>query len=132
MKKEKQLVDPYDNQNQWHEFLCEDEYLTYLKCTIWHTDGNIIEEISSYKETPRSYQLSSGNYSTHWMLSKTKPLFFPNQPKPNKQEDLHEERYKLYCGCTFIPGYEFKHNKTLCSEIPCQMLCSEHCKKENK
>ena len=62
-------VDPYAITDKWLPFHFEDDYITYLKCQIWHTDGQSVKLISSYKETPSPKELPNGNYSSYWMIS---------------------------------------------------------------
>lgn len=68
------MINPYAIKDQWLEFHDENEYETYLKCQIWHTDGKDVMLVSSYKEVPYPiYFESSEQYSVKWMLPSGKP-----------------------------------------------------------
>lgn len=87
--KNKKLIDPYAIFDTWLEFYDEDDYETYLKCCIWHTDGENVEFISSYKSCPHPMPMESGKYSIMWMYpdkhKETNPPLPPVNKNPNEK-----------------------------------------------
>jgi hypothetical protein len=85
----KSIIDPYNlPRDTWLEF--EDDYKTYLKCSIWVTDGENVERRNCFKEVPQKCQLNkSGKMATHWIFPSEiidDLMTHPLPPKPEEEK----------------------------------------------
>ena len=89
--KVKELPDPFDIHDTWLEF--EPEYSTWLKHTVWVSDGYKIMSQNFYKDEPYpcymyTDEFGNSRYAKFWYFPSTK---LDESNPPNQPERLSEK-----------------------------------------